>query len=169
MRGLFVWLVLIAALGCPKQSDRDPIDEHPDPAALTGTADPAPSGKWSLRVISDAPGLNPDVEQTPEMRAKMFFDHSARIDGGKLIVDHGALKKSFTGTPEHARELEYLMTNTNWDTVKRTTQNESEGGTIFTFAIGASDGPIEIRTSNLDAHPELRRIVEILKETAGTP
>ena len=166
------WLLLcfLFLLGCPKKAERDPIDEHPDMAKPTATPDDErPSGNWTVHVVSDSPGLNPDSVDTPEARAKMFFDHHAHIDAGTLIVDQKTLKKTFTGKADLARELDWLITNTNWDTVRSTTEGETEGGTVFTFTIAASDGPIEIRTSNLDAHPELRRIVEILKETAGMP
>jgi hypothetical protein len=169
------WLSIAGmVMGCPKANG--PGDDPIAPATVEPTASaPAPSsaapedrlrGGWTLQVSSDAAGLNPDAVDTPEARAKMFFDHRARVEGGVLVIDHGTLKDRWAAEMPLAKELERLVLESDWDALAA---EPSEGGTVFSFTVARGGVEKTVKTSNLDAHPELLRIVEIFKQVSGVP
>jgi len=123
---------------------------------------------------SASPSLNPDLFPTPEAAAKVLYDHEASVVDGRVVVLHKTLEKEFPIKDTVAGQaLETAVLDTDWATVAAKTKSEapSEGGTEYQLTITRSDGSdtIELLTTNIDAYPELVRILATLRSAAGVP
>ncbi len=186
LRVLGAGLLASVVAGCPpsKTPNGDPIETAPT-AVSTAAASVTPSltttaaaptaalkGGWTVHLSSEEQSINPEMFDTPEKRAKVFFDHAASVKDGRLQVEHKTLKKNWTlDNAAEAAELDQLMTSTDWKKMKMRTSLEEaqEGGTIFGFNVTVGATAVELKTGNLDAYKGLKRIVELLKKTAGVP
>jgi hypothetical protein len=143
----------------------------PSEPSATASAEPAGlRGGWTVHLRSEAPGLNPDLFDTPEKKAKVFFDHHAQVNDGRVEVKHGTLNQSWP-MKDAAQAFDTLMASTDWSALEQQLGKEggSEGGTIFHFTIMHAGTKHELKTANLDAYPPLLEIVKTLKATAGVP
>lgn len=183
---LFGFGVVLA--GCPESKTPKPssssrataeISIAPDPSApapapASATAVPKLlSGRWTVWLRSDSPAINPDFFDTPEKKAKVLFDHEAGLDEGRIRVVHKTLQKDWLIKDEAlAKELDALVRGTAWDEVKQRIAKEkpSEGATEFTLTVTLGEqSPLQLTTTDIDQHPELRRLKDILKDVAGMP
>lgn len=132
---------------------------------------PAIAGGWSVAVTSEPPGINPDLLETPEQKAKMMFDHFAKAEDGKVTVEHKILGKTSEVDADAARDLDAHMSGVDWERVVAATQKDgaTEGGTSFKFAITVGQASWEITTTNIERHPDLMKIVDAVKAATGKP
>ncbi|MBW2529280.1 MAG: hypothetical protein JRI23_34205 [Deltaproteobacteria bacterium] len=146
-------------------------------AAPTGTAEPPAQtqpveGTWVVVVTSSSPSINPAMFDSPDKKAKVFFDHEAKAVGGKVEVTQRTLGKTVAVKDAAlAAELDRLVRGVDWPAAKQRTGSEepSEGGTQFRFEVRIGEALVELQTADLDSHPELVKIVHHLKKIAGVP
>ncbi len=144
------WLVLGSLLvGCPDSRAPTATGGAPDPQPIqTGaptmtTTVPVPAtrptiaGGWSVAVTSEPPGINPDMLESPEQKAKLLFDHFARAADGKVTVEHKILGTNTEVEASAAADLDAHMNGVDWALVMQAAQKDgaTEGGTSFKFAI----------------------------------
>ncbi len=136
------------------------------------TAEEVVMQPWLLRVRSDNPSLDPELFDTPEKRAKAFFDHEAKAEGGRIRVAHKSLERDWQiEEPKAAAELDRLVSSIDWAALAERVAAEepSEGGTQFHFAFTRGERTVEIETTNVGAYPELPPILDALKAVTGAP
>lgn len=171
--------------GCPDSKTPEstgPTGGVPEPIAtdaptVTPTADPVPQptaktvGSWSVTVTSTAPGLNPDMFDSPEKKAKVFFDHHAVAADGKVTVEQRTLGKTSEVAAEAAAAFDTHMQGVDWEAVMAAAKKDggSEGGTQFKFSITVGEASWEITTSNIEKHPDLLKVVDAVKAATGKP
>jgi hypothetical protein len=109
---------------------------------------------------------------SPQKKAKVFFDHEARAVGGSVKVTQRTLAKEFPVKDSRAAaDLDQLVRTLDWPAMKQRTAGEepSEGATEFRFEVRLGDDEVKLQTTNLESYPELAKIVEALKSAAGVP
>ena len=161
----------VAPTDSPAAATTEPAASSPASAASSDGPTAVLKGGWSVHVTSEAPSLNPDMFDTPEKRAKVFFNHTASVTDGQLVVEHKTLNKQWPAKQAVAAELDALMTATSWKELKAKTAAEEpmEGGTKFHFIVTVGDDKVELSTGDLDAHAQLKKVVETLKAVSGVP
>lgn len=182
-----MWIACSALLGCPaspQKPSHPPADANAPPAAATPSAavtptasvaastSPSVEGMWRVTVTSSAPGINPALFDTPEKRAKLFFDHQAQATGGNIKVTQRSLGKEVAvKDPKVAVDLDKLVRSIDWAAVKQRTEAEepTEGATQFKFEVVLGDQAVEMETTNLDDYPDLANVVGLLRLAAGVP
>jgi hypothetical protein len=183
-RAIFLAMLAIALIGCPPSNTPGPSGGSsvpPEPITtaaptVTSTADPASkeptiTGNWSVHVTSEPPGINPDLLDTPEKKAKMLFDHLATAKGGKVVVEHKTLNETAEVDADAAAALDLHMTSVDWAAVMEAAKKDgaTEGGTVFEFEIRVGDASWSITTTHLESHPELVKVVDAVKAATGRP
>jgi hypothetical protein len=187
MRNLLLMTMLLAmGSGCkdtaaPQDAELPPVAVPTDSATEMATPETTATtaraseptglrGGWTVHLRSEAPGLNPDLFDTPEKRAKVFFDHRASVKEGRIQVEHKTLSKTWP-MKDGAPSFDALLAKTDWGTLATNLAAEkgSEGGTVFLFTITRGETKHELKTAELDAHPPLLEIVKALKATTGVP
>lgn len=171
--------------GCPdSKSPTSTTGGGPQPIStevptMAKTTEPAPdpakkpsiAGGWSVAVTSEPPGINPDLLETPEQKAKMMFDHFAKAADGKVTVEHKILGKTSEVDADAAADLDAHMHGVDWERVVAETKKDgaTEGGTSFAFSITVGQASWEIATTNIERHPDLMKIVDAVKAATGKP
>lgn len=148
------------------------VSERPPPVpAPTTQTQPAIAGSWSVSVTSEPPGINPDMFDTPEKKAKVFFDHHAVAKGGKVTVKHNTLGTTSEVEADAAASLDTHMTGVDWEAVMKAAQKDgaTEGGTVFEFSVTVGQASWKITTTNIEKHPDLMKVVDALKAATGKP
>jgi hypothetical protein len=170
-------------MGCPESKIPESGSPTADTATVAPTATPtgtatatataaALEGGWTLQVFSENPGINPAAFSKPAERAAMFYDHAAKVDGGRVLVEQKTLKKEFPlSDAAAAQKLEKAIKSTDWEAVKTRVKGDEavDGGVYYVFTITVGDKKTEIETSLLPKHPELKALAEALKAASGVP
>jgi hypothetical protein len=187
-KGMAMLTACCVLLGCPS-SPQEPTSPTEAPANATGaaaaaspqqsstaatpkTSAPVVEGTWTVLVTSSSPSINPAMFDSPEKKAKVFFDHEARAVGGRVKVTQRTLgKESPIKDSKVAADLDQLVRSLDWPAMKQRTASEepSEGGTEFRFEVRLGDDEVKLRTTSLESYPELVKIVDGLKSAAGVP
>jgi hypothetical protein len=129
-------------------------------------------GGWTIELTTVERGGKTAPPGTPADRAKRLFDHVATVEGGKVRVDQRTLGKHWLmEAGAEAALLEQAARTLDWQKMKlRTSLEEGQvGGTIYRFKVTVGADQHELATGNLEAYPELHKIVAVLKKTAGVP
>ena len=144
----------------------------PPPTATTApTAAPTPlQGGWSVRVTSENP-KTPPAAATPEAKSKVFFDHTASVINGAVVVRHGLLSREWRAGDAMGHDLDQLLTTTDWNKMKMRTSLEEAipGGTIHHFTVTVGSDKVELATGNLKGYPELKKIADSVQTLSGMP
>jgi len=174
MRALFFVSMLV--VGCPKKNHEPVVDPPADSASLPMPDPPRPSatppsslrGGWRAKVTSNDPSINLDMFEGK--RAKIFFDHTASVKHGQVVVEHAELAPT-SATADDAQTLDDLVHETDWAALENEAASEppSEGGTTFVFEIQLGDTSLLITTSNPADYPALAKLLDLLKKTSGAP
>jgi hypothetical protein len=125
-------------------------------------------GGWTVVVTSESPDIPPEMFDTPEERAKVFFNHAASVEGDRVVVEHKTLGKRFD---DEGSALDAVMATTDWGAVTASVAADrpSEGGTVFRFVISRGEERFDIATSRVEEHPELTKILDAVKAISGVP
>ena len=169
---LFASVVLVT--GCPKRRP-EPVDPTTTTATASATMPSLPTapssslkGGWRVHVTSDDPSLNPAMFEGK--RAKIFFDHTASVKDGRVVVEPAELAPSDANVDD-SQTLDDLLHETDWAALEKKTAAEepSEGGTTFVFQIERGDTKHRLTTSNPADYPVLSKLLDLLKKTSGVP
>ncbi len=170
MRKLIVAIALLC--GCPPKTPEGgvPSVEPSATAAPSASAEPeaALKGGWSIELTSASPGVDPALFDTPEKKAKAFYDHTAKVEGGRVQVDQRTLGKSQALDPAAGKKLEDAVLAVDWKKLA-VAESGQVGGTVFHFKVTVGGDTVEVKTGKLKDHPELKAIATLLKEAAGAP
>jgi hypothetical protein len=142
----------------------------PTATATTTTPPAALKGGWSVRLTSENP-KTPPAADTPEAKAKVFFDHTASVVDGAVVVRHGLIGREWRAGDPLGQELDQLMTSTDWKKMKLRTSLEEAipSGTIHHFVVTLGTEKLEFATGNLKGYPELTKIADSLRSLSGMP
>jgi len=168
--------------GCPVTTT-PPDGPGPNATAVTTTTAPAtgtptttagPSsnlqGGWSVKVTSEN-RKTPPAADTPEAKAELFFDHTASVIDGAVMVRHGLLSREWRAGDALGVELDQLMTSTDWKKMKMRTSLEEAipGGTIHHFTVSPGSDTMLLSTGNLAGYPVLKKIADSVQTLSGMP
>jgi hypothetical protein len=101
----------------------------------------------------------------------VFFDHTASVIDGAVVVRHGLLSRQWRADDSLGQELDQLLTSTDWQKMKMRTSLEEAipGGTIHHFTVTLGNDTVELATGNLKGYPELKTIADSLQSLSGMP
>ena len=185
MKRALTLALLVMMTGCPDAKSPETAaptatvsvgDPSATPSATAAPQQAALKGGWTVHVRSSSGSINPDMLPTPEAKAGVFFDHHASVsDAGALVVDHKTLTKEFRVKDEaDALAIEAIVLSVDWPAVIEAVAADAAeemdvGGTEFSFEVTVGDKDYRVNGANIDAHPKLKELADLLKKSVGFP